>query len=110
MRKNILITTPRFPYPVIGGDRLRIYYICKELAKDYDLTLLSLCETQEEMQMPIPDDGVFAKVERVLLPKWKSYLNCLFTLPTKTPLQVAYYSSAEFKKRLMSLFLNMILH
>ncbi|AWB66759.1 glycosyl transferase family 1 [Saccharobesus litoralis] len=98
-RKKILVLTPRFPYPVIGGDRLRIYYICRELAKEYDLTLLSLCESREEMEMDIPLDGVFSKIERVMLPKWKSYLNCLFSLPTNTPLQVAYYSSQAFKKK-----------
>ncbi|HAP1461403.1 TPA: glycosyl transferase family 1, partial [Escherichia coli] len=43
-KKQILVLTPRFPFPVIGGDRLRIYKICKELSKHYDLTLLSLCD------------------------------------------------------------------
>lgn len=98
-KKQILILTPRFPYPVIGGDRLRIYYICKELSKQYNLTLLSLCESVEEMEMPVPNDSVFVNVERVLLPKWKSYLNCLLALPTKIPLQVAYYYSSEFKQK-----------
>jgi glycosyltransferase involved in cell wall biosynthesis len=102
MKKKILVLTPRFPYPVIGGDRLRIYYICKELSKTYDLTLLSLCETQIEMEMDI-QDGVFGRIERILLPKWKSYLNCLFALPTSKPLQVAYYSSHLFQKKLESL-------
>ncbi|MGX2952983.1 glycosyltransferase family 4 protein [Shewanella sp. JL219SE-S6] len=96
--KKIIVLTPRFPYPVIGGDRLRIYFLCKELAKHYSLTLLSLCESKEEMDMVIPLDGVFQHVERVFLPKWRSYLNCLLALPTQTPLQVAYYRSSAFKK------------
>lgn len=100
---KILVLTPRFPYPVIGGDRLRIYEICKELSKTYDVTLASLCETQTEMEYVIPDDGVFCSVHRVLLPKWKSYLNCLSALPTRTPLQVAYYSSAKFAKLVRAL-------
>ncbi|ASI89238.1 glycosyl transferase family 1 [Vibrio mediterranei] len=94
--KKILILTPRFPYPVIGGDRLRIFEICRELSKNYSLTLLSLCEHQDEMTMEIPSDGIFTSIHRVLLPRWKSYLNCLFALPTIMPLQVAYYKSAEF--------------
>lgn len=32
--KKILILTPRFPFPVIGGDRLRIYKICENLSKN----------------------------------------------------------------------------
>ena len=62
--KKILVITPRFPYPVIGGDRLRIYEICKELSRKYSLTLVSLCESNEEMTYPIPDDGVYTSVYR----------------------------------------------
>lgn len=99
-RKKILVLTPRFPYPVIGGDRLRIYNVCKELAKDFSLTLLSMCESKEELVMPIPDDGVFDRVERVFLPKWRSLLNVVLALPTATPLQIAYYRCAEFRTKL----------
>lgn len=100
---RLLILTPRYPYPVVGGDRLRIYYVCKELSKHYRLTLLSLCETEAEMKMQAPDDGVFASIHRVFLPKWRSQLNVLFALPTRTPLQVAYYRSAEFRDALNEL-------
>jgi glycosyltransferase involved in cell wall biosynthesis len=106
MKPKILVITPRYPYPVIGGDRLRIYHICRELAKKYDLTLLSLCETKEELKSPLPNDGIFVQVERVLLPKWKSWLNCLMSLPTLTPLQVAYYRSSTFQKKLTALIPN----
>ena len=98
-RKRILVLTPRYPYPVVGGDRLRIYEICKELSKNYDLTLLSLCETQEELNSALPTDGVFSQVERVYLPKWRSALNSLFALPFATPLQIAYYRSSAFAQR-----------
>ncbi|PJE78191.1 hypothetical protein CI610_02878 [invertebrate metagenome] len=96
--KKILIITPRFPYPVIGGDRLRIYELCKELSKEYSLTLASLCETKDEINYPLPDDGIFSQVHRVLLSKKHSYFNCLMALPTHTPLQVAYYHSHKFQQ------------
>lgn len=96
MKKKLLVLTPRYPYPVIGGDRLRIYQVCKALADQFDLTLLSLCETQEELEMPLPDDGVYQAVHRVYLSKWRSYFNCLLALPTRKPLQVAYYQSRDF--------------
>lgn len=101
-KKKILILTPRFPYPVIGGDRLRIFNICKELSQSYSLTLLSLCESKEEMDMDIPDD-VFSSVHRVYLPKWKSYLNCLYALPSKKPLQIAYYHSNHYQSLIKTL-------
>ncbi|MEX3999124.1 glycosyltransferase [Paraburkholderia sp. EG285A] len=95
-KKKLLVLTPRLPYPVIGGDKLRIYHLCKALSHQYSLTLLSLCETHEEMDCELPDDGVFDRVERVFLSKARSYINTLLALPTRTPLQVAYYRSRAF--------------
>ncbi len=95
-KKKLLVLTPRLPYPVIGGDKLRIYHLCKALSRQYSLTLLSLCETPEEMACELPQDGVFDRVERVFLSKTRSYINTLLALPTRTPLQVAYYRSRAF--------------
>jgi glycosyltransferase involved in cell wall biosynthesis len=98
-RQRILILAPRYPYPVIGGDRLRIYELCRELSQHHDLTLLSLCETQEELHGELPSDGIFKRTERIFLPKWRSVLNAMSALPGRIPLQVAYYKSAEFARR-----------
>lgn len=103
MKTSLLILTPRFPYPVVGGDRLRIYQLCRALASHYRLTLLSFCDNQAEMDMPLPDDGVFHRVERVFLPKWRSWLNCVLALPGRLPLQVAYYRHGGFQRRAQEL-------
>lgn len=39
---------------------------------------------------------MFDRVERVFLSRARSYLNTLLALPTRTPLQVAYYRSSAF--------------
>lgn len=98
-RTRLLVITSRFPYPVVGGDRLRLHRMCVELAKDHRLTLLSLCDDPSELTAAVPDDGVFAEVERFYLPTWRSWLNSLLAIPTRTPLQVAYYRSAPFLAR-----------
>ena len=64
-KKRILVLTPRFPYPPLGGDRLRIYQICRQLSTRFELCLLSMCESEEEMDAPLPNDGVFTNVERI---------------------------------------------
>lgn len=102
-RPKVLVLTPRFPYPVVGGDRLRIYHICKELAQTCDLTLLSLCETKAEKNSQVPNDAVFKRIERVFLARWRSALNALTALPTRTPLQVAYYRSSLYKREVARL-------
>ena len=55
------------------------------------------------MEADLPADGVFARVERIHLPKWRSWLNCIAALPSDTPLQVAYYRNREFQKRAVAL-------
>jgi glycosyltransferase involved in cell wall biosynthesis len=102
-RKKILVLAPRLPYPRIGGDRLRLHGVCAVLSKRFDLTLLSLCDDEEQMQAVIPDDGVFQRVERVRLPRRQCYLNSLLALPTAKPLQIAYYRNREFAARLETL-------
>jgi len=61
---------------------------------------LSLCESRDELDAPLPADGVFTRIERVLLPKWRSALNVLGAIPTSTPLQVAYYKSKAFREKI----------
>ncbi len=80
-KSKILILTPRFPYPVVGGDRLRIYRICKELSKYYTLDLLSLCDSIEDLNFIVKNDHVFDKIFRIYHPKIKSYFNVLKALP-----------------------------
>jgi glycosyltransferase involved in cell wall biosynthesis len=101
--KSLLVLTPRYPYPVIGGDRLRIYQLCKALAPHYRLTLLSLCDSRAEMDSPLPDDAVFTRIERVFLPRWRSWLNCAAALPGNLPLQIAYYRNRTFRERATAL-------
>lgn len=102
-RPRVLVLTPRYPYPAIGGDRLRISQLCEELAQTCSLTLLSLCQTKAELNAPAPTDGVFDRVERVFLPRWRSALNVLGALPGREPLQIAYYRSPEYARRLQDL-------
>lgn len=102
-RPKVLVLTPRYPYPAIGGDRLRISQLCGELSRSFSLTLLSLCQSRAEMDAAAPTDGVFERVERVFLPRWRSVYNVLSALPGRLPLQVAYYRSPEFARRLREL-------
>ncbi len=102
-RSRILVLTPRDPYPVIGGDRLRIHRLARELARRHELTLLTCCESERERRAPAPEDGVFTRVHRVVLPPWRSQLNVLAALPGREPLQVAYYRSSAFRAAAKSL-------
>lgn len=97
-RRRILVLTSRNPYPVIGGDRLRIHRLARELSRQHDLTLVTFCESARETVAPLPEDGVFKEVHRVVLPRWQSWVNSAAGLRGTDPLQVAHYRSTEFRE------------
>jgi glycosyltransferase involved in cell wall biosynthesis len=96
LRHRILLLTPRWPYPPVGGDRLRIWQLAREVARQHDVTLLSLCEGAQELDSPLPE-GVFSSVHRVHLPRWRSWAQVLAASVGTLPLQVAYYHSRDFQ-------------
>jgi glycosyltransferase involved in cell wall biosynthesis len=100
---KVLVVTPRFPYPVIGGDRLRIFQVCKELSRHHDLTLASLCATDEELSMAIPPGGPFTAIHRVRHPAWRSLASTLAAVPSGAPLQVAYFRSPALARLVRAL-------
>jgi len=97
-RRRVLVLAARNPYPVNSGDCLRIHRLARALSSRFHLTLVTFCSTWEERNAPVPSDGVFRKVHRVVLPQWQSWLNMLKALPTSMPLQIAWYKSAEFRE------------
>lgn len=99
-RYKLLVLTPRYPFPPIGGDRLRIYHVCRYLSSRFELSLLSMCDSPEEMQAPSRPDGIFCRVERVFHSHARKLLGCLQVLPSRTPFQVGYYRNPEFARRL----------
>lgn len=98
MSKKILVLTPRLPYPLIGGDKIRIYSIAKGLIKaGHELSLVSFVTNRREAELSQRSEftNIFSSVQTVVLPRWRSYLNTLRGLASKKPLQIFYYRSQE---------------
>jgi glycosyltransferase involved in cell wall biosynthesis len=77
---------------------MRVYSICDALSKKYSLTLVSLCQNNEELTRRLPEGNPFSEVHRVLLSPLRSKLNALIALFTGESLQVAYYQSSAFAR------------
>lgn len=97
-RGSILVLTPRFPFPLLAGDAIRIFQVCSALSEEWDLTLLSICQTREELVQPLPAGSPFSRVHRVFLPRWQSYLQAAIAAVSGEALQVAYYRSGKFRQ------------
>ena len=100
---RILVITPRFPYPLYGGDLLRIYHICRYLSRYYDLSLLSICQTPEEQESQM-NQGIFTEIRKIPLHTWRSYLQSIGGFLTGRSLQTAYYSSGSFRRTFRELY------
>jgi len=94
---RILYVTPRFPYPLDRGDKLKEFNLIKYLSKNNSVSLLSFTEGKEEDSVDCLKDYC-EKLHMVHRSKYGGYLRALLSLFTLQPLQVAYYSSVKMKK------------
>ncbi len=103
MKEKALILNPRFPYPGFGGDKMRIHQLSTALSEKYDLVLVSICQSKLEMEYALPSNSPFVEVHKVFLPKWRSYLQTILALISGRSLQIAYYQSKAFSKKVDAL-------
>ena len=94
---RMLFLTTRFPFPPIGGERLRPFYIIKHLALNWKITILSFIESKKEegLLKNHPLEGL--EVATVHLPRLKSYLHCIGGLFSRQPLETAYYADKKMR-------------
>ncbi len=97
---KIFFLTPRVPYPIDKGDKLRAYYQVKFLSKRHEIYLFSLDENSCYHAEKDPLREICKKVKVVKLSKLKIFLNLLVGLFKGIPLQTAYYYSSDIKKEI----------
>ena len=97
--KRILILTSRLPVPLTSGEKIRILNICRGLSREFELVLLSLCASKEELEDNSPELDIFTEVHKVYLPVATSLANTARALLSSEPLQVAYYRSDAFARK-----------
>ena len=95
---NILFVANRFPYPPFRGDKLKIYNLTRRLAAKHNLYLVTFYERREELNYLKEIQPFFKEIEVVYLPKWRSVLNGIPALFSRTPLQMAYFNSTKMKR------------
>jgi sugar transferase (PEP-CTERM/EpsH1 system associated) len=98
---KILFLTPRFPYPLLGGDRLKSYNLLAHLASKHDVHLVSFY--QGSTKFPPQKDIDHLKqlglnLHIIPLNPAIAGLRILFTSFLKFPLEIGYYYQPEFKK------------
>jgi sugar transferase (PEP-CTERM/EpsH1 system associated) len=95
---RLLFLSTRFPFPVVGGEKLRPFYFIKYLASKWKITLLCFSESANEEKKLKDSLPQVTEVHTVTLPRLKSYLNCLGGLFIKGPLENAYYAHKKMHR------------
>jgi len=104
LKRRILFLTSRLPYPPIGGDRLKNYWLLKILSKHFKVHLVSIAE--EDIPKGFYDwadeIGITYKIFRKR--KMDCYFNAFKGLFNNLPLQVNYYYFKDVQEYVDSIY------
>lgn len=96
---KILVLTTRLPYPLIGGDKLAVHNILKELKKlGNDITLISLYENEEDLQLAKEHNEFYSKLIAIKLDYKSACLNAAFGIFNNIPFIMNYFYSRKMQK------------
>lgn len=94
---NILFLLPRYPFPLIGGDRVKPYYTIKYLAKNHNVTLVTFFQGKkftESLKNSVLKLGVDLHV--IPLKPMNAGFSSLPKLISKKPLEILYYEQKQY--------------
>jgi len=103
---NILIVTPRIPYPPYRGDKMRVFNLMVNLSSNNQIYLLTLIRDKKELMYVKYIESLGVKVECVYLPIFCSVKNLLKNIFSKKPFQVAWFYSKKFGQKLQEITKN----
>jgi len=95
---KILVLSPRFPYPLEKGDKLRIFHQLKLLHEHHEVCLICLTSDDVDNTHESIIEDITSRCHIIKVGNGKRKLSAFKALLTGTPLQTAYYYSAKAKK------------
>lgn len=97
---KLLIVTSRFPYPLEKGDKLRIFYQIKELAKYHQIVLCAVTDTTIAKQHYQMVARHCVSIHIFQRSKWTIVKNLALAGFKGLPFQVGYFYDKAIKKRI----------
>lgn len=97
---KIFFLTPRVPYPIDKGDKLRAFYQIRALSKTHDVFLFALDENCRYDSKRNPLNALCRNVHIVKLSKGDIVKNLVGGLFKQIPFQASYYYSREIKREI----------
>lgn len=103
MKKKVLVTVPRIPYPIDSGGRYATYETIKILSKHYDVYLIIINDNPVDQQHEAEMKKFSIEFYSFTFPKYKFYINSLKSFINGDPLQVNYFYFHEVQLKINKL-------
>jgi len=100
---KLIVISPRFPYPLEKGDKLRLYHQLRLLSVSFDIVLISLTDTKIEEKDFNHIKSMVNKVYVFPLKKWRIVFRLLFGIFSTKPFQVLYFFNKRYKKKIKTI-------
>lgn len=98
-KKNVLFLTPRLPWPLIGGDRIKSYYLLKYLGENHNTKLISFFYGNEDYSGYVKElEKLNIKVEVFRIKAAKKILEMLPKIAFQRPLEILWFKDENFRK------------
>jgi len=88
---KIAVVSSRFPYPLLKGDKLRLYYQIKYLNQYHKLCLISIVENMPSQSELDHMRTMVDHLHIIHIPRWKRIRSTMVSLFSNLPMQVAYF-------------------
>lgn len=99
-QKKIVLLTSRFPWPLEKGDKLRAFYMIKELSRRHEVYLFSISDKKIPEQDQLKLKPYCKEIQVIYLSGIRIIFNLLFHLLfSYKPLQVAYFYHYYVKRQ-----------
>lgn len=97
--KKILYVTTRLPYPLVGGDKLRMFNNLKQFKQNgYNVTLVSLVSDDDDIDGAKSNNEFYDRFIPVKFNKKLAYLNAVKAVFNDRPFIVQYFYSSKMQK------------
>lgn len=101
---KIIVISPRFPYPLEKGDKLRLYHQLRFLSKHFEIVLVSLTDTKIEEAHKKHIETFVSKTHIFQLSKIGILLRLLRGIFSQKPFQVLYFFDKVIKSKIDKIF------
>lgn len=97
--RRVLLLLHRFPYPLIGGDRVKAYHLLRHLSQISTLDVIALDEARSVDQVGLRHlETMCSTMTVVPFNRLEAALNVLGGIASRTPLEFCYYSSRAMQR------------